>query len=404
MLIFHAGLTRLLPSGWLALGAASCLLYSNLVLIHVHYLMSDVLASALAIAALGFLCWVVAAPGRWWPWVGVTACVLGAWQVRPAYLFLVPLVPLLGVLLAGVARPRPEWSARSLHLGAGLALAAVLPLLAYCALRAAVVGNFAVASATGINLLGVVGPHLTPEVLPELPEGVRPKVEKALAAAKNLPPLPPPHHEAWDRSVLQTMVLERWDTSEWYQGLLQYLSGVQQEVVYEHNLHNRIVFVLFVPLVTEEMTPEEHATKGELALDRRLGEIAWAVLKARPAEYLAWVGRGLRQAGILLLTNNLLLGVLALALAALTVAERGRAVWVRLRTGQDVPITPGNYAVERNVLLLLAVAFAVTKSLQLVLVVPPVARYVDAAGVFLPLPVMLAIVEAGARLRPRGSK
>ena len=114
--IFRCGGSGFLPG--LALAISSPLVYAALPRrTPVACLLSDFAAMMLAVMTVGCLLWVVAERRRILPWLALTLCLAAAYHVRPAYLFLVPLVPCLGVVFAlvwskGRALP-PAWKACS---------------------------------------------------------------------------------------------------------------------------------------------------------------------------------------------------------------------------------------------------------------------------------------------------
>src|SRR5262249_18463118 len=120
VLLFWVGLRGVLPSAWLAMLAASCLLYSNLILLHGQLIMSHPLGSSLAIATMGLLLLIARNPASLLAWVALAVCLTATYHVRAAYLFLLPLLPLLGSVLAGLVLPRERWRRLRLRLFAGL--------------------------------------------------------------------------------------------------------------------------------------------------------------------------------------------------------------------------------------------------------------------------------------------
>ena len=52
----------------------------------------------MAIITISLLLVVSATPRRLGPWIGLTVCMALTYHIRPAYLFLIPLAPLLGLL------------------------------------------------------------------------------------------------------------------------------------------------------------------------------------------------------------------------------------------------------------------------------------------------------------------
>ena len=174
VLLFWRGLRALIPPTWASMLVASVLLYSNVHLRYVSTLAPDCLASSTSIAAVAGLLIVGVGRGSKWHWAWLTAAVAAAYHLRPAYVFLVPLIPLLGGLLGCLAgRPgiggRPRW-----RLVGGLLLVTAVPLMAYSSLRGMAIGRFGLVSFGGNNFAGVMTVFLTPELEPRLPREVRP--------------------------------------------------------------------------------------------------------------------------------------------------------------------------------------------------------------------------------------
>lgn len=162
-----------------ALAAAAPLLFARMIPMQAVRIMSDLLASAAAVATLGLLLLVVARPASKLAWAGLGLALFYTYQVRPACLFLVVLVPLLGLALPLLRRglgPGPQGGGgrAALRLGAGLCLLAFAPFLLWCSLRWALVGHFGLVSFGGANIIGITASMVSPEIVPRLPEEHRP--------------------------------------------------------------------------------------------------------------------------------------------------------------------------------------------------------------------------------------
>ncbi len=154
--LFDFSLRRFGVSPWASLAISSAIIYAALPRrTPIAFLLADVPAMTLGVATIACLLWVVAERGRILPWLGLTVGLAAAYHVRPAYLFLVPLVPCLGVVfvfLRNKGRGVPRvWKGLSV----GLVAAAALPLLGYCLLRLKMVGDFGLVSFGGYPLSGM---------------------------------------------------------------------------------------------------------------------------------------------------------------------------------------------------------------------------------------------------------
>ncbi|MCP4202353.1 MAG: hypothetical protein GY769_10505 [bacterium] len=139
-------------SAWLALAFVSPLYYASIWRI-VDRIQPDFLAAALALVSVSLLLLVASRPRTRLLWIALTLSVFATYLVRPGYVFLVALIPLMGVLLRLAYANRRL--ASSLILGLGLLAATALPFLSFNLLRWTLVGDFALVSFGGYNLIGV---------------------------------------------------------------------------------------------------------------------------------------------------------------------------------------------------------------------------------------------------------
>src|SRR5262249_61758636 len=102
------------------------------------------------------------------------------YQVRSACQFLMVLLPVLGVVLLGLGASRADWLRLRLRVGLGLLAAGLGPYLAWCTFRLFVVGHWGVACFTGYQFGAVAGHFLSDDILPDIPEELRPYVQAQL--------------------------------------------------------------------------------------------------------------------------------------------------------------------------------------------------------------------------------
>ena len=153
---FDASLRRFGASPWMSLAASTALIYAALpVRTPVAQLLTDFCSMLLAVIAVGFLFRLVANRRAPTAWLGLAASLAAAYQVRPAYLFLVPLIPCLGVVFAVVRHTAVGEKLAWKRFFFGLLAAATLPLLAWCSLRLWLVRDFGLVSFGGYNLSGL---------------------------------------------------------------------------------------------------------------------------------------------------------------------------------------------------------------------------------------------------------
>ena len=184
--VFWEGLKRVIRSDWTSMAVASSLLYSNTLFRYGNNLATDSLASSLAIATTGWLLLTIFGTHRRVSWWVLALGIFATYQVRPAYLFLVPLIPALGMALYWLVTPSatPRRERRSLMLKLGIV--AFLPLLAFCTVRWLTVGHFSLVSFGGNNFAGVVTRFLAPEDVDELPPHIRPLATVVLQRRKEV--------------------------------------------------------------------------------------------------------------------------------------------------------------------------------------------------------------------------
>lgn len=153
-------------SSWLALASATPLA-SAPVLSLIPRVQPDFAAAALALIAISTLLLLAQNPGRIALWILLTLVVFATYQVRPAYVFLIPLVPLIGWILRICREGRLKLA--QARWAAGLALAMILPFLVFAGVRRAVVGHFGLVSFTGFNLIGIAASFIDEDMIETLP-------------------------------------------------------------------------------------------------------------------------------------------------------------------------------------------------------------------------------------------
>ena len=366
--VFYLGVCRLLDSRWLAFAAASPLLYSNIVFGYVNNLIADSLGSSLSVATVGILLWVVSGNRSIWLWLALSVACFATYQVRPAYLFLVFLLPILGSGLYWMrTREVPRGGTEIRWLGLKLFGCGLLPLLAYCAVRWWVMGHFALVSFGGNNFVGTVGVFLTPAMVSELPPDLQPLAETALETRKQAVAR---HPEYSAEPTLQYMEIENcFDFNTW---------------------------TVFVPSAQRVYGDDQPRVNAEL---RRL---AVAIIVSRPGYYVAWLGkaawRGICVMLLDLAQNPIYLG----GLVGLLMLHG----WVVIHTMGVLPedrlelgVEPGSTHFPFNAFLLVALLFAGMKLLLIIITTPPLGRFVDAGAVFVPVLLGIGLFDRWSRLR-----
>lgn len=378
---FYQGLRQFGIRGWLAAAIASTFYYCNTVFfgyagLLTTYVLSDSLGESLTILTAALLFSVLACPNSILGWAGLTLSLFLTYQVRPLLQFLVVLLPVLGLMLLRLFRERPEWAQRRLRLGLGLTAACALPLLAWCTLRLAVVGHFGLVSFSGHALVSIAGHFISPDLVPELSEELRPF---ALAVLKK--------RDELASGQTETLFGMKWrpalDDDGWLRaGAVedQYMLVITQSQLFE-------------------ATASEMFADDPILQDRMLMQIATEIIKAKPQYYLMWLAQSARVTLYWAFTCNFTFNLLVYLFLGLL------GVWLALflfRRWQGTGIPPGEqpdtYSRELGTLSLLALAVALANAGVIIVLGQPLARYAATGGVFLPAVAVVAIVAVSARI------
>lgn len=382
VLVFATGLGRITASRLTQLLASSSLLYSNTLVRHVADLTADAIASSLAILSIGMLFLLVtsrrSASPRPAPGVnrraaerrghgpgilvtlGLACAVFLAYWCRPAYLFLVVLVPILGTMLLRLVTTRRRFRRRLAACAAPLVAASIGPLVAYCLVRWLVVGQFALVSFGGYNLVALSGQFLADDDVPRLPEHLRPLAAAALERRRELTATDPLWASGDAGSYL--VMESRYDSTMWE---------------------------IFVP------TARQLYDHDPRRINENLRELASATIRLRPRAYASWLlkafRRGVGMVGLEFMGHPMNVA----ALAAMVLFELTR-MWVRSRGRRSAGAgLHARAAVHRGMsaLLLVAVSYGLLKLLLVIAVAPALGRFTDAAAVFLPCVAMAGVAD-----------
>jgi hypothetical protein len=317
---------------------------------YVQALAPDCLAASCAIAAVGSLLLVVARPRRVRYWILLTVTVLGTYQLRPAYLFVPVLVPVLGGGLYWLRAEVPRRIVRSAALLLALGAVCLVPLLAFSLLRFWVVGQFGPVAFGGISVAGVVSSFVTLKDVDRMPAAVQP-LAGAIGILRQARAAVSPDFPAQPTSSY--MVIEgQFDAAAW-------------EVC--------------VPAA------REHCGAGWPEINRSLLEYSAAVIRCRPGAYANWLAKAFVR-GWYMIVSELIMNPIYLTVMLLLCAVQ--AVMVVQLKRSPTPVMrslPDRSFWEFNTLALVALSFALAKVLFVILTTPPLGRFTDAAGMLLPL-------------------
>jgi hypothetical protein len=343
VLILFLGIGRVTSSHSTACAGASILLYSRILHGYVDLVATETIAAAVGIAVCGFVLWRIAGGGAI-----VATClalaVAAGWWIRPAYLFLVPLVPALTWLLYPLrldARTRSRWREMAIVLALSVGPVAGYSLLRYC-----VVGRLGVVSYGGYAQIGVCGQFLDEADVVRLPADLQPVARSALdRLSSGTLPTRPLDGEA---RLHYLRMEQRYDVTLWHQ---------------------------FVPAAEQSLGADS------LAVDAVLRRLAIELIRLHPGEYAVWIAKATRQSVKKVLwdfADNPV--TLALLLAAIPIVCRPRFI-DRVRSG----------AVDRTagaawILLVVGALYLVLNLAVVIPVCPPLGRFTDAAAVLLAVP------------------
>lgn len=164
ILLFWWSVRMYTGSPWLAFAMATPLPYLGIWEL-VRRVQPDFLAAALALVTVSFLILLATRPRRALIWAGLTIALFLTYQVRPGYLFLVALLPLMGPVLRIAQGESPR---RLLRFGLGLLGATILPLLLFCGVRWFAVRDFGLVSFGGHASIGIAASFLDRNVVNSL--------------------------------------------------------------------------------------------------------------------------------------------------------------------------------------------------------------------------------------------
>ena len=343
------GLRRYGFTGLTSLVAVSPLLW----VVPADLIMPETLAKCFAIAAMGCLLWAAGTRSRW-AYFGLALSIFVAYQMRPAFLFLLVLVPLCWLFLY-----TRRWGLlngyRWLRNGGYTLAACTAPLFFFCLLRLLLVGHFGLVSFGGQNIIGISIEMLSPATVEKLPVADRPLAMAMTRARENWPT---------DR-----FVSTKGTSDDWLAISLQYTTNV-----------NRI------GRAVQSRFPASESEEDNVNRDKALSRMSQNTFRAEGELYLAWltgaIAEGSRVAVDMILGGyggegfglqrrwsiGIACGVLCLILFTWPATHRAFGEGSRPFSGRATAV-----------ILLLASLFFLLKMLLVILVEAPIPRYVQAA-------------------------
>lgn len=349
-------------SPWQAFAVSTGFFWAALQNRAVNFLGTDFLGIVTAVIAISFLLWVSAAPRRVLPWIGLTVSLACSYHVRPAYLFLVGLVPCLGVVFL---RIRAAWAANRWSrkkFAAVLCGVSVLPYLGYALARFLLVGHFGLVSFGGYGVVALAVELIDREMIEtELSDRWRPLAADILQV----------RHDRGQQSVFRgggVIKLRQWE--------LRYCDNINEVVM---------------PLAVRHFGPQQ------VTLNRELADFSLEVIGLRKGRYLLFLAYSFPRA----LAKVVYCGRAVQALGALAAVLLAVRV---LRFGRRSPAeTASENSAQRGVKLAvfwLAALFLITKTWLVILVVPSISRHMLPAAVFVPSVLAILVWQELERIRP----
>ncbi|MGD8562791.1 MAG: hypothetical protein PVG03_09655 [Desulfarculaceae bacterium] len=252
-----------------ALIIASSLLYTDLLRRYCWQIHPDTLAGSLVLMSLAGLLLILSQPQKKKVWVFTGCAVFLAYQVRPVYLFLLVLLPLLSLVLFKT-RPKPVQANAILPLAGKIAALAFIPFLLFGLFRYRLTGQFGLVSLQGANLLGITAYSLDQDLVNRLP-----KKDRELAGALLI-------READRQKAKQTGKAAYGDT--WFWRNIAPEKWHERAILYDVLVHDRAY-----PALGFEKS-EDKINRSILSANSRMLSLAWGILKERPGDYIEWVG------------------------------------------------------------------------------------------------------------------
>lgn len=360
-IVFYWGLNRIGYRCSTAMWCAMATLLGRGVWDLGNQVIADSLAISLAIATTGCFLAAIASSIKSWPFVACVLLTFLTYQVRPAFLFLLPLWPLGALLPQMWTAPFPGWSSR-IKTAATFAAGTALPFVAFCTLRAGLVEHWGLVSFGGANIVGVAGQFLDEKIVPELSDDVRPLAN----------------------------------------GILQKREHVAD---YQTPSNFAAMEAMFNPTVWEMAVPvaEELNTGDAVAMNESLTSLSHQLLKLRPQSYVRWLLWNLNHARqqIIQLTafdkGTLVAGLLFLFAHLCSLRKLGERSTAPVTDLQQIEHR------ERHVLLWLALLFAAGKTALVILVEPANDRYITPAMVLLPAVIIVFCAQYASTTCRRSS-
>ena len=265
LLLFWFAVQRFSGSGWLAWAAVVPLPWAGVMTL-ATFVQPDFLAAAATVVAVSCLLVLAVGPANIGCWIGLGVATFSAYQLRPAAVFLVAFLPVLGFVLKWLRRDRNWKQLRQWTAIAGLVT--FLPFLAFSSLRWATVGHFGVVSFGGPNQAGMAASFIDAQVVRQLPQ----------------------EHQGLARNMMKMRRKRGWEAMTRRSAIIDYF------VQYSDN-----VWRVAIPAAQKEYKrisalPEDHPDRfdgmerpARVVQNEMLSQASRAIVRLRPDLYFKWV-------------------------------------------------------------------------------------------------------------------
>ena len=363
---FYCALGRYGLSRWLALAISSTIFYSNYTFIFIPMVVTDILATSAVILAISMLIFVICKPCNFYWWFLYSIFLFFSYQTRPAYLFLLVLLPLLGIMLLflRIRYKRIHFPFKKSRFITTLTITSILPFIFFCYLRFAALGFFGITSSDGWTIAGIAGQFLSEDMARKLPNDLR----------------------LYALNVLD----ERKGFLDWE------LPGDTSNFAVIERMYYKTVWSLLYP-VAEQMYKE----KGDVAVKRKLLEFSMAIIRAKPVPYIIWIMKAFRVQFVRLIETNYEFQALTLLFIILQFIYLLKQLY-GYESDPDLENRRAGHYYAFATVFLIGVSFALSGIFLISLVVIPDDRYISAAGIFLPsIPAVLILDRCSKIIKMR---
>jgi hypothetical protein len=343
-----------------ALSVGAALLFANAFLLDANWVHPELLSITCALVAVAGTIELAQGQPRRWAWPLVCAGAALAYVLRPSFLLLVVALPALYAVLRAARS-----DALRLSRAAAIVVVAAAPFLGIATLRAATVGDFNIVSFGGYAMSGLTTLILSDDTVARLPEDLRPFATQVLAARR----------AGEDSGRFIGIPPNASNERSYFSAALAYFDVLART-------HDDMIY--------QVITPMRRADESWVDFNRRLSRFSFAVVRAAPDRYAAWiVGGTTRVVGHAIVTN------LAAALPIVVIAIMWP--WNVLARGRT-----GASAVARSdvpVMAALAIFWFVGAGILTVLMSSPSIRYIETSTVLVaPVLIYWAVLLAYPRL------